>query len=248
MNRQSVEHNSSVFNRDVQANAGYLYTSERLSSQLVGRHTTDVLLSLVSFRGQRVLDIGCGDGAYTFELFDRAQPAHIHGVDVADEAVRLAREKAQERARERAQERALSFDVEDAHNLSFAANSHDVALMRNMLHHMHDPARALAEALRVAPRLVVIDPNGYNPVLKVIEKTSRYHIEHGERSYAPAQMQRWVEAAGGRVVARRWFNLVPYFCPDGLARLLKALEPVFEGVPLLNRAACGSFIFVAERS
>ena len=39
--------------------------------------------------------------------------------------------------------------------------------------------------------MFVIEPNGYNPVLKVLEKVSRYHIEHEERSFFPATLHAW---------------------------------------------------------
>ena len=87
-----------------------------------------------------------------------------------------------------------------------------------------------------------MEPNGYNPVLKVIEKLSRYHVEHEEKSYSPRRVAAWFERCGARVEAERYIGLVPMFCPDLLARLLKSFEPLVERTPLLRRIACGQYV------
>src|SRR5438094_10666200 len=82
------------FNQDVASNAGYLYTTNaRLSSILANQRLTDVAIHLCNMRGKSVLDVGCGDGAYTFDLFRDAQPARIHGIDPADQAIDIAQQK-----------------------------------------------------------------------------------------------------------------------------------------------------------
>ena len=116
-----------------------------------------------------------------------------------------------------------------------------------MLHHVERPLEVIREALRVAPRALVLEPNGWNPVLKTLERFSRYHIEHGEKSYTSRCLGAWVWEAGGQVTARRWAGLVPMFCPDWLARTTKFFEPLAERIPLLNALSCAIYVFVAER-
>ena len=228
-----------VFNRDVVVNNGYLYTTNaRLSSYLANSRLTDAALMITDFRGKRVLDIGCGDGTYTLELFDRGRPASMHGVDPSHEAIRVARQKIGHRQ--------ITFGVYSA-ALPYEANSFDIAHLRGVLHHIEKPINALLQAFRVAPTLVVIEPNGYNPILKCLERFSSYHIEHNERSYTPSTLERWINRIGGRVYTRRYVGLVPFFCPDWLARLLKSIEPVVERLPLINSLACAVYVFVAIR-
>ena len=93
----------------------------------------------------------------------------------------------------------------------------------------------------------MIEPNGYTLELKLIEKLSKYHREHGKKSCSPFWLERWVTELGGRVNARDGVCLVPYFCPDWFVRLTKVLEPLVERVPLVDRIGCGSFIMVATR-
>ena len=230
-----------AFNRDVAIRGGYSYTTNAsLSSRLANQRLTDVALEIVNFRGQMVIDIGCGDGTYTLELYDRGQPAGMHGVEPAQKAIEIARQ--------RIAGRQIHFGVHSAYELPHAANSFDVAHLRGVLHHLDRPVDALREAFRVARTLVVIEPNGYNPMLKILERFSRYHIEHNEKSYAPLTLDRWISRLGGAVRVRRWVGLVPFFCPDWMARSLKAIEPVVEQLPLINAIGCAQYVFVATRA
>jgi hypothetical protein len=42
------------------------------------------------------------------------------------------------------------------------------------------------------------------------------------------------------------FNLVPFFCPDRLAFLLRSIGPFVEHAPFLRDIACGQSITVAD--
>ena len=229
------------FNRDVAENAGYRYTTNaQLSSQMANRRLTEVALEATEFRGRRVLDVGCGDGSYTVELFDQGGPSSMHGIDPAANAI--------ETARRNAGNRAIAFSCESAARLPFERGAFDLAHLRGVLHHMDDPRAGVAEALRVATKIVIIEPNGYNPVLKLLERFSPYHREHGERSFTHRTLDRWIRDAGGAVRSRRWAGLVPFFCPDLPARVLKRIEPAFEGLAPLNLLSCAVYVVVAEQA
>ena len=230
-----------AFSADAAANDGYIYTTNApLSSRLANRRLTDATLDLADFEAKRVIDIGCGDGTYGREILDLANPAVIAGIDPAEEAVRIARRKAEEPR--------LVFSASSAYTLPCADDSFDIAYLRGVLHHMTRPVEALGEALRVAPLVVVIEPNGYNPGLKLIERCSKYHIEHGEKSYAPRTLDRWVAGLGGRVVDRQFVGLVPMFSPDWMARAMKRAEPGLERLPALRAVGCAVYAFTATRA
>lgn len=235
-----MEKGVAAFNRDVHANEGYLYANNaRLSSTLATSRLTDAVLAVADFRGKRVLDVGCGDGTYTLQLFDRGGPASIHGIDHAANAVEIART--------RVGNRPITYSAVSAESLPMADRSFDIAQLRGVLHHVDEPIEALREAMRVAPVVVVTEPNGYNPVLKVLEKVSRYHIEHEERSFFPFTLHSWAKRLGGTVRSSTAVGLVPFFCPDRMAGVLKAIEPVVERLPLLRSLALGTEVFVVER-
>ena len=228
------------FDLDVANNAGYLYTTHaRLSSKLANRRLTQAALAVTSFAGKRVIDIGCGDGTYTQELLDQGKPALICGIDPAGKAIELART--------RSDGRPITYDVQSAYELTFGEDSFDIAHMRGVLHHMDRPYDAIAEAFRVAPTLVIIEPNAFNPVLKLLERYSRYHIQHGEKSYSPRLVARWVGRAGGRIAGSYWVGLVPFFCPDWFAGIAKRLEPLVEHAPVLRNVCCAVYVVRAVR-
>lgn len=229
-----------AFNRDVSANRGYLYTTNAtLSSAMANRRLTDAALSATDIRGKRVLDMGCGDGTYTLDLCDRGRPASMYGIDPARGAIDIALE--------RTGDRPIRFEVQSADSLDFPADSFDVAHLRGVLHHMDRPVDALREALRVAPTVIVIEPNGYNPVLKLLERFSRYHIEHRERSFTPATVRGWIRGQKGKQKAFAYVGLVPFFCPDGVARALKAMEPVVERLPVVRGLSCAVGVYLIGR-
>jgi ubiquinone/menaquinone biosynthesis C-methylase UbiE len=235
-----LETNVGTFNEDVVKNGGYLYTTNaRLSSRFANDRITDAMLALAAMGGKRVLDVGCGDGACTREIYDRGRPASMVGIDPARDAIDLART--------RAGGRPIEFREASAYDLPFPDDHLDQVHLRGVLHHLDRPIDALREALRVARSVVVVEPNGYNPVLKLLERYSPYHVEHEEKSYAPRTLDRWVRDLGAGVRKRSWVGLVPFFCPDGFARLMKRIEPLGERIPLVRAIGCGQYVFVAER-
>lgn len=228
------------FEQDVALHGSYLYTGHRLSSRLANSRITDAVLRAADFQGARVLDIGCGDGTYTHELASLARPARVHGLDPSGGAVDVARAK-------EGSDGQVSFEVASAEALPHPPDAFDVAVLRGVLHHVDRPFAALAEALRVAPTVVVVEPNGLNPGLKVLERYSRYHLEHEERSYLPWRLDRWVAALGARPVLRQWVGFVPMFSPDWYARLAKRVEPLLERLPGVRAVVCAQYVFAARR-
>ena len=103
---------------------------------------TPVLELLAPRAGERILDLGCGDGALTETL--AAGGAHVVGVDASDEQVAAARA------------RGLDARVTDAANLSFAAEF-DAVFTNAALHWVKEADAAIAgvfRALRPGGRFV----------------------------------------------------------------------------------------------
>ncbi len=231
------EKNIQKFDSDVIANAGYVYTSDdRLSSRIANERLSAAVREAARLKGKRVIDVGCGDGKYTMELLSH-RPAYVLGVDAAKSAVDAAAKKAS-----MAKARNVEFRVMDFYRLKELNERFDVAIVRGVLHHLYDLEGAVAALSGIAKDVVVIEPNGYNPVLKAIERLSKYHREHEEKSYAPHRLDRYFKKHGGHITSSSYCGLVPMFCPDAMARVLKFIEPVVERVPVMKQLSCAVYV------
>lgn len=241
----TTKQNVRQFDEDVRRTGSYAYTTERLSSRLANSRISESIADSFDFKDKSVLDLGCGDGTYTLE-FVNFGAREVIGVDPAGVAI--------DAARRRADAHGLSdrvrFEVGDIYTIASSLEDWrvDVIVLRGVLHHLPDPQQAIQSLRDFRGSIVLMEPNGNNPVLKLLEKYSRYHIEHEERSFRPSHIQNWLEAAGFRVVRSSLINLVPFFCPDWMAHILRLAGPMVERLPLLRDIACGQIIIAASRS
>lgn len=107
-------------------------------SQLVGEAFLDWLAPAP---GQRWLDVGCGNGAFTEILVARCAPSAVAGIDPSAQQLAFARMRP---ALRRAQ-----FLQAGAMALPFPDDSFDVAVMPLVIFFVPDPARGVAEMARV---------------------------------------------------------------------------------------------------
>ena len=242
--RPSVKQNVHRFDKDVRDTGGYAYTGDRLSARLANARISRGIFESFDFSGAAVLDLGCGDGAYTVD-FATIGARQVVGIDPAEGAIEAARD----RARALGVSDIVTFEVGDIYTLDeyLAPGRFDCIVIRGVLHHLPDPARALAGLSAFRGTVVVLEPNGNNPVLKLLERFSRYHVEHEERSFRPGQISNWLTAAGFTMRSSGVINLVPMFCPDMMAKVCRCVEPIVEGIPFIRDIACGQRIMVAIR-
>lgn len=229
-----------IFNRDVDERGGYQYAlGDILSTRLATSRWMELMLEATSLTDRAVIDIGCGDGTFTVRYFDACGPRLMAAIDPAAKAVAAGQTKVGTRP--------IVFQVANGHHLPYPDDAFDLAVIQAVLHHDDDPTRTIAEAFRVAREILVLEPNGYSPILKLLERFGPYHSAHEERSYTPRRLRTMVEAAGGHVGRGRLGVTVPMFCPDWMARALKFVEPVIERTPGLNRLLCAVYVFNARR-
>src|SRR5215470_10789385 len=96
---------------------------------------------LAPSRGLRWIDIGCGSGAFTELLVERCAPMEIEGIDPSEAQLSFAR------ARPVGQ--IAKFHRGDALALPFSEARFDVAVMALVIFFVPDPAKGVAEMVRV---------------------------------------------------------------------------------------------------
>ena len=95
--------------------------------------------------GRSLLDVGCGPGSITVDLARRVAPGRVTAVDASAEAVERASAHAEEAGVDN-----VEFVVGDVHALDLPDDTFDVVHAHQVLQHVGDPVRALAEMGRVA--------------------------------------------------------------------------------------------------
>ena len=198
-----------------------------------------MILSAVDFSGKTVVDVGSGDGTYTAEIAKRSAVKSVLGVEPAPKATQCAAET------HSALRPRVTFECCDSEALLRRGQHFDIAVYRGVIHHVPDPKAEIERAVRLADTLIVLEPNGWNLMMKLVEKLSPYHREHGEQSYLPSTLAAWARQAGSARQHVRYFGLVPYFCPSLVAKFGHLLEPAVERVPLARRLVCGQYLMVA---
>jgi ubiquinone/menaquinone biosynthesis C-methylase UbiE len=106
------------------------------------RRVGDIFLDWLSPRtGLRWVDVGCGNGAFTELLVERSDPSEVQGIDPSDAQIAFARTRHTKHIAE--------FRQGDAMALPFAAASFDAAVMALVIFFVPDPAKGVAEMIRV---------------------------------------------------------------------------------------------------
>ncbi len=111
--------------------------------------------------GGRVLDVGCGGGQFALKLKDQRPDLDVTGLDVTQEMIELARERASKRGIE------ATFDCGNALNLPYESNNFDYVLSLGSIKHWPNQQTGLSECVRV------LKPGG---TLQVIELQKGLHL------------------------------------------------------------------------
>ena len=231
---KKLKKNVDVFNNVAVSNQGYKYTSNAAYSSIVANERmTRATLENLDGGVKSLIDIGCGDGTYTAEIKKAFPKMKIAGTDPAEKALMLAKKKY-------GNIKFFVSNILDRKTFASKVSGYDVAVLRGVLHHLNDPELAIRNSMSLAERLIIIEPNGNNPVSKLIEKISKYHIKHEERSFTSGTLRKFCEAAGAKVDKMYKIDYVPMFFQETFSRIMVFIQPFLEKVPVVN------FFFTAQ--
>ena len=94
--------------------------------------------------GLRVLDLGCGPGTISVGLAKVVEPGELHGIDMEESQIKIARAAATAGGHDNA-----VFRTGDVTRLSYEDDTFDVAHCHALLMHVRDTQAVLAEVKRV---------------------------------------------------------------------------------------------------
>lgn len=234
------KHNVEVFNENVLDNGGYLYTTNaQLSSTLSNKRISDEVVKMIGQGATSIIDAGCGDGSYTLEIAQHFPNSKVSGFDPASKAIMAAS----------ARNKSIHFFVGNILDPeTIKGQFAEVAVIRGVLHHLSDPELAIRNSRNLCDRLIIVEPNGNNPILKIIEKVSPYHREHEEQSFSSQLLRKWCERNGFTVHRLDYIGFIPFFFPTFLTRIIYSLQPFLERFFLLRKYFGAQIVISATRN
>lgn len=216
----------------------------------------DLIRRYASLDGVRILDVGCGLGAYVRKL--RAFSPEVYGVDIDPEKVSQARQELE------------NIALAPAEELPFPDGFFDVVLLHEVVEHVQDDRRATLEAFRVTRtggRVVVFAPNrlypfethgiywrgkyhfGNMPLVNYLPSAWRNRLCPHVRAYTRQGVRRLFGGLAHRVVVHTQiypgYDNIAHDRPR-LARLFRGITYALEGTPL--RAFGLSHLLVIEKA
>ena len=154
--------------------------------------------------GKRVLDFGCGSGSNTALLTGRG--AHVWGIDISEDLLRLARRRLAVSGRGGQ----ATFIAGSAHDTPFPDGSIDVVFGMAILHHLDLDlvSREVLRVLKPGGRAIFQEPVRNSPVIRFLRKLVPYRapdISPYERPLTDAELARF--ARGFSTCSMRAFVL-----------------------------------------
>jgi ubiquinone/menaquinone biosynthesis C-methylase UbiE len=196
----------------------------------------DAFVRLTGLRpGARVVDLGCGSGAFT-ALLARTGYDCV-GLDLSAKLVALGRRKYP----------AIQFVEGDIERLPFPPLSFDGVLLSGVVHHFPDPSPCAAEVFRVLRprgRFVAFDPNRRNPFMWLYrDPSSPFYspigVTENERPVLAREVAAVFERAGFAVSSHYLSGLSYRYVASPRARLLlpayNFIDAVVFGLPAMER-------------
>lgn len=146
---------------DTRAN-GRFYAIDRANTRFVSQWFRE------RARGARILDFGCGDGGFSFELAEMG--AQVNGIDISPISVG----NAQKAAAEKGLTDRCTFQVMDAEELEFPDDYFDYVVILGVLHHIDlGPAYGqLRRILKPTGAIMAVEALKHNPLIHLYRRVT----------------------------------------------------------------------------
>ena len=130
-------------------------------------HKVDMLKAFEKNNTNRILDMGCGDGALAMFLEKEFPSFTINAIDISADSIALAKEKKLTHT---------IFEAYDGKKIPFENESFDIIIIASVLHHIefkfhHQFLQEVQRVLKMGGRLYIFEHNPANPMTRYIVRT-----------------------------------------------------------------------------
>ena len=155
--------------------------------------------------GQKWIDVGCGNGAFTERIIQRCAPSEVYGIDPSQAQLAYAAA--------RPGTKGVVFQQGDATQLPYDSDRFDAAIMALVISFLPDPAKGIAEMARVVRPAGLIAAymwayaDGGSPISVIMEEVSAMGFVPTRppspwASAKDGQHKLWMEAGLERIEAK----------------------------------------------
>ena len=157
-----------------------------IQRKLIDRFHEVILEKIVGLNPASFLDAGCGEGFVAELLLERLPALQLTGFDHNPDSVAMAQEK----------NPTCSFQAASIYEIPFADRRFDVVGCFEVLEHMVEPSKALAELGRVASRSMVISVP-HEPYFCLANAARGKNLDIRPRGSDPDHKNFWTKRAFG---------------------------------------------------
>jgi len=196
------------------------------------------MLSSVLHENDNVLELGCGTGYFTREL--AKLKVHVTAIDISPELI--------EEAKSEIKSEKVSFEVQNAYEMTYGLNLFDAVIGSSVLHHL-EIEKAVTEIYRVLKpggMIAFTEPNMLNPQIALQKNIPWLKRKLGdspdETAFFSWKIKKMLNDAGFSQVQVMPFDFLHPAIPRQLINPVIAISKIAEKTPLLKAIAGSLFI------
>jgi ubiquinone/menaquinone biosynthesis C-methylase UbiE len=178
-------------------------------------------IKISRFNGKkRILDIGCGNSDEPIMLAQYCK--NVHAFDIVRYPTMIRNTKQ------------IKYTVCSVEKIPFQSNSFDGIFLKDVLHHVEHPKKAIDEIYRVAKKgslIMILEANRYNPFFYV-HMTKLLGHEHFSKTNFIKLLHR---KFNNITVTSFESHYMPFITPSLYVFIESIIELIFEKLPFINK-------------